>query len=113
MLTCHILRPQVVPLVQWKIQFNDISLPDVTETFSQPYQVGTILRDTIHHGDSEAMFTFNFTSIESSTFESVLNANVYDFFNGAIIQCGEDLVENYATVIIHTIDGMVCMQSLL
>ena len=98
------VNAQTVTLIQWRIQFDSLSVHDISETFRHPYYVGAILRDSIHHGNDEVEFIFNLTFASSYKLESTLSTDVYQFFNGALVQCGEDHAY-FASTVIYTIQG--------
>jgi hypothetical protein len=104
---------QTVALIQWRIQFNSLSVPDVSEVFRQPYHVGTILRDSIHYDNNEVRFVFNLTFVTSNILETTLTMDVHQFFNGAYIHCGEDHASFTSTVLYILEVILLCLHAWL
>ena len=97
---------ETVALIQWRIQFDSLSIPDVSEVFRQPYHVGTILRDSIHDYDNnEIEFVFNLTLVSSNALESTLTMDVHQLFNGAYVHCGENHA-SFASTVLYILEGI-------
>ena len=96
--------------LQWRIQFEGVSPPDVEERFNQHsdkghFYEGSVLTVTLNHEHACVQFYFNLTSINPNLLESTLSTTTYGFLNGASVQCGED-TDHYTTTVIHIIDGI-------
>ena len=96
--------------LQWRIQFEGVSPPDVKERFDQHsdkvhFYEGSVLTVTPMTNSEHEKFYFNLTSIMPNLLESTMSTATYRFLNGASVQCGQD-INHYTTTVIHIIDGV-------
>ena len=88
-------------------------MADVTARYDQHFQnkyyEGSVQTVTIDSGfmNSYAKFSFNLTSIRQHQLESMLTTTAHRYFDGASVQCGENLSVNYVVTVIHIVDGIV------